>query len=416
MTTLLISPDYLSHYAPLSVVGRALSAAGDRVVVATGAALRGRVIEDGFGWRELRLGPSSNPGLIADPAIDAFVAATERGPAATIAHQARERLRDLLWQPERVAADIERLLDRLDPERVVVDHVSFGSTLALHASGRPFTTLVPGHPTQLPVGPERYGLPPRWPRGMHPDPAELAELEALLDRVAEAFTERWNRALAGIDPQLVAVTDAHRVHGHRVCYNAVAELQDPARAPLLPADHRFLGPLVRPSTPSSTGARWDDGPADRPRVLVALGTFLGHRGDVLARLAEGLHRLGVRAAIATGPTPPGRLGPVPDDWIVAPTLPQVELLAGADVAVHHGGNNSVQEALAAGCRQIVLPFSTDQFANAADLACRAGATVLPPNEASAADLATAVDAALGSSRPAPVPVPSPAQLVGALGP
>ena len=28
-------------------------------------------------------------------------------------------------------------------------------TLAMHATGRPFMTLVPGHPSQLPVGAER---------------------------------------------------------------------------------------------------------------------------------------------------------------------------------------------------------------------------------------------------------------------
>ena len=64
---------------------------------------------------------------------------------------------------------------------------------------------------------------------------------------------------------------------------------------------------------------------------------------------------------------PCDLGPIPDDWIVAPTLPQVAMLRGADLAIHHGGNNSVQESLAAGVRQLVLPMSTDQFANAADL-------------------------------------------------
>ena len=85
------------------------------------------------------------------------------GPFPTIRHQALARERDLLWNPERVAGEICELCAELDPDDVLVDHVSFGSTLAMYATARPFVTLVPGHPSQLPVGAERYGIPPRWP-------------------------------------------------------------------------------------------------------------------------------------------------------------------------------------------------------------------------------------------------------------
>src|SRR5690606_34226263 len=84
---------------------------------------------------------------------------------------------------------------------------------------------------------------------------------------------------------------------------------------------------------------------ERRLVYVALGTFLSQRGDVLARLAEALRSLDVRVALATGATPVDQVGPVPDHWWVAERLPQVALLAHASVAVNHGGNNSVQEAL-----------------------------------------------------------------------
>ena len=58
-------------------------------------------------------------------------------------------------------------------------------------------------------------------------------------------------------------------------------------------------------------------------VYVSLGTFLSARGGVRATVAAGLRQLGVRAAIATGLTPPSRLGAVPEDWIVATRLPQM---------------------------------------------------------------------------------------------
>ena len=105
MTALLVSPDYVSHYLPLSAVGSALRDAGREVVVATGGGLRDRVLGDGFGHVELRLGAGSNAKAetdAGDQGTPDFLAATYGGMVATLEHQARRRLHDLLWDPEHV--------------------------------------------------------------------------------------------------------------------------------------------------------------------------------------------------------------------------------------------------------------------------------------------------------------------------
>jgi zeaxanthin glucosyltransferase len=406
MSLLVISPEFASHYGPLAVVAGEARAEGERVIVATGPDLRHRVEADGFEWRPLSLGAASNSGVAApSPEIQQFIAATRAGPVATIRLQASHRERDLLWNPERVADDIDALCAELDPTDVMVDHVSFGSTLAMYATGRPFITLVPGHPSQLPVGNERYGIPARWPQCLEPASGGLHDLERLVDRVTDAFTERFNDALAAVAPRRRPVDDAFRVHGRRVLFNSVASLHPQERNALIPADHRFVGPLVRTEDLPRSFASWCERSGDRPFVYVALGTFLSHRADLLTRIADALRHVGARAAIAVGATPAGDLGPIPDDWIVAPTLPQVAMLRGADVAIHHGGNNSVQESLAAGVRQLVVPMSTDQFANAADLERTGAAMVLSPNEATSADLATAISALLATERPSATVAP-----------
>ena len=421
MTLLVISPDFASHYRPLAVIGRAAARAGTRVVVATGEGLRPAVEADRFEWRHLRLGASGNTGIVErSPAIDRFLAATRVGPVATLRLQAEDRFDDLLWQPERVARAVADLVADVEPDRIVVDHVSFGATLAAYAIGRPFVTVVPGHPTQLPVAEERYGVPPRWPQAMIPDPAELRGLERLADEVTDRFTEQWNEALATVAPHLEPVDDAFRVHGETVLYNGVPAIQHPGRAPWLPAQHRFVGPLTRDEhlgadpARSANLRRWADG-ADGRRVYVSLGTFLSHRGDVLAELAAGLGRVGARAAIALGATPASVLGDVPEEWIVAATLPQVALLSHADLAIHHGGNNSVQESMAAGVRQMILPFSTDQFAGAADLERSCAAVVVPPNTTRSDEIASAVDRLLSSPAPEAVQKPTDDELLDALG-
>lgn len=415
MTVLVLSPDFASHYAPLAVLAGAARRGGQRVVVATGEALRGSVEADGFEWRLLRLGASSNHGIVGrDPAIERFITATADGPVATLRLQALEREQDLLWEPEQVAGDVARLCDQIEPEWLMVDHVSFGSTLAAHATGRPFITVVPGHPSQLPVGDERYGIPARWPHQIQPETGDIAALQVIADRVTRAFTARWNDALAAVAPHRPSVGDAFRVHGERVLYNSAATFHDPMRATMLPSDHRYVGPLVRGEQLPPDLSSWEH-PADGPaQVYVALGTFLSHRSDVLARLADALAHLGVRVAMAVGSTPVDAVGSLPRNWIVAPQLPQVAMLRSADLSIHHGGNNSVQESLVAGVRQLILPFSTDQFSNAADLERAGVAVVRSPNDTSPAELALAIEVALASPRRAPTPTLTDEQLNEAL--
>ena len=415
MTLLVISPDYASHYGPLAVLARAAQQDGRRVVVATGHSLRPRVEAEGFEWRELNLAATSNSGVVAkDPSIERFLAATRSGALDTIRYQAMQRQIDLLWKPEQVVRSIASLHRDLDPDEVLVDHVSFGSTLAMYALGESFITLVPGHPSQLPVGHERYGIPAEWPVCLRPDPEHLSDVERLADTVTAAFTDRWNTSLESVAPERPPVEDAFRVHGRRVLYNSVSSYHSAVRSAALTSDHRFVGPLVREEALPENLASWCNKNDNRPQVYVALGTFLSHRVDVLTRIAEALRKVGARAAVAIGSMPIHQLGPVPEDWIVARELPQVAMLRHAGLAIHHGGNNSVQECLGVGVRQLVLPFSTDQFANAADLERVGVASVLAPNEMSTAQLTEAIVARLDAPLPNVQPRMTKACIIDAL--
>ena len=389
MTLLIISPDYASHLFPLATLGTPWLAAGERVVVASGPATAEIVSAFGFERVNLSLGRGSNPGVIRaedqpsgeDDALRGFFEATRRGMLATLRFQAEARNADLLWNPVDVARQVQRLVARVRPDHVVVDHLAFSARLALTSAGIRHADVVLGHPTALTVGDEVYGYPSRWPAAFSPDPAELAVLARVCGAVRDTFTTQWNDARRTLDPGAAASEDAFAESGDLLLLNYPAELHDPDRTRHLP-EHAFLGSAVRAEALDDDVERWLARPG-APVVYVSFGSFLSVRADVLGRVAAALRGLDVRVAIATGSTGRHELGPLPDEWLVREFLPQVRLLDAAALAVSHGGNNSVTEAMSAGVPLVLLPFSTDQFAGAEALESAGFGEALDPNTASA---------------------------------
>ena len=404
MTLLVISPDYASHLLPLITLATAWRDAGERVVVATGPATAPIVRAAGFEWSDLPLGRGSNPGVIRaedqpageDEALRGFFAATRRGLVQTLLYQARARRADLLYDPVGRAYAVRETVAAVRPEHVIVDHLAFSARLALSADQVPHADVVLGHPSALPVGGEVYGYPTDWPSAFTPDTSELAELHKVCRDVRDAFTAEWNVALRSLSRTAPLSSDALAEHGDRLLLNYPEALHDPARTTLLPP-HVFLGSAVRTESVPADVQAWLDAD-DRPMVYVSFGSFLSARGDVLATVLTALRSLDVRVAVATGSA---RALPEPGEgWLVRDFLPQPALLARAALAVTHGGNNSVTEALTFGVPMLVLPFSTDQFAGAAAIERNGMGSALDPNAATAADVIDAVRDILAGSQPA----------------
>lgn len=387
MTLLVISPDYASHLYPLATLATAWQQAGERVVVATGPATDPIVRQFGFEREHLQLGRGSNPGVIRasdqprgeDDALRGFFAATRRGAVETLAFQAAARGDDLLWDPLTVAREVQQVVERVRPDQVIVDHLAFSARLALSSAGVHHADVVLGHPSALTVGDEVYGYPPAWPSALDPDPAALADLRQQCELVRSQFTDQWNRALDALDPGAAASEDAFAETGDVLLLNYPGELHWPERTSLL-GRHAFLGSAVRAEESDAEVDAWLTS-SDTPIVYVSLGSFLSVRSDVLARIAEALCGLDVRVALAHGSTPREGLGAIPPSWLVREVLPQVTLLAHSALAVSHGGNNSVTEALTSGVPLLLLPLSTDQFAGAAAIEDAEFGEVLDPNAA-----------------------------------
>ncbi len=398
MTVLIISPDYASHLYPLAAMGTKWLEAGERVVVASGPATASIVDSFGFEHVNLQLSRGSNPGVIRaedqpageDDALLGFFSATREGMIPTLAFQAAARMNDLMWEPVATARAVQAIVDELNPDTIVVDHLAFSARLALVAAGREHIDVVLGHPTALPMpaADEVYGLPPAWPTAFAPTDKQIDDLRELCEEVSTSFTAEWNRALAELAPTLQPSKNAFAEHGNLLVFNYPAELMPSDRLELLPP-HTFIGSSVRGEPREARVDNWLES-SDEPFVYVSFGSFLSVRDDVLGKVATALRDANVRAAIAYGSADLATLGEIPAHWLVGEFLPQVTLLESAAVAVSHGGNNSVTEALSHGVPLVVLPFSTDQFAGAEALERVGFGAALAPNEASIDEIRHAV--------------------------
>lgn len=391
---LFVSPDYASHYFPLSAVGQALLGRGHQVTFATGSGLGPRATSDGFDYQRLELGPGNNTGLMRPELqsveerrqIEDFFRASRRGMIPTLLHQARNRQRDLLWRPLEVAQDVDRLLGNLAPDAIVVDQLAFGATAALRGLGRDFVSFHPGHPSAISVG-WPYGYPPRMPSRVRVSLGELEELKQVCRGVVARFTAEYNAVVAELDPSAPPVRDAFAaVSERRTLVNYPGELAYGYR---LPIRSRFVGSAVRRQSRGRLARRLGIRTA-RPRVFVSLGSFFSARSDLLGKYVAALRNEPVEVVLARGVTPLEVLEPIPDHWTVGEFLPQPSLIRESDLVITHGGNNTVTESLTAGAPLLVGPLSTDQFAGAADIERAGVGRVFDPNFDTASTIAELV--------------------------
>ena len=154
-----------------------------------------------------------------------------------------------------------------------------------------------------------------------------------------------------------------------------------------PPTARFFAHHSTP-TPHDDLPPWLDHLAERPTVLVSMGTVF-HR-------TPGLRDEPVNLLIALGfDQDPARLGPLPPHVRVQPALPQVALLPRCALLVSHGGFNSVKEALAEGVPLVIVPIAGDQPYCATRCQALGVGRVIGPADRTAAAIRAAVRTVLG---------------------
>lgn len=152
----------------------------------------------------------------------------------------------------------------------------------------------------------------------------------------------------------------------------------------------FVGPCILPRQDSSHF------PFERielkPTLYISLGTAFNDKSDFYNMCFKAfadtewqvVQSIGNRSKIE-------QLDPVPNNFIIAPYVPQLDVLKRADIFVTHGGMNSVMEGLSNGVPLVVVPQSGEQMLSAQRVEQLGMGIALHPRDVTISTLRKAVD-------------------------
>ncbi|NOY52021.1 MAG: hypothetical protein GXP58_00155, partial [Deltaproteobacteria bacterium] len=128
----------------------------------------------------------------------------------------------------------------------------------------------------------------------------------------------------------------------------------------------FVGPSWkgRNETVAQKDFPWDwvlEGP---PIVYVSLGNFFNRRPDFFSRMIKALGGYYLRVVISTPLAGSRRFRHLPSNIRFFHKVPQLSLLPKVSLFLFHGGNNSMNEAMAAGAPMLITPIGGEQIYNA----------------------------------------------------
>ena len=144
-----------------------------------------------------------------------------------------------------------------------------------------------------------------------------------------------------------------RFSEHLVLSYTVPELAGPVQVPCSPA---FVGPALgeRPPGAFFPWKRLDPG---RQLVVVSLGTHNQEAGGRFYRVLVDAAGPDLQLVLVASPE---TVGPVPEHFLVRPSVPQLALLSRCSAMVTHGGVNTVNECLVEGVPMVLAPIRDDQ--------------------------------------------------------
>jgi zeaxanthin glucosyltransferase len=174
-----------------------------------------------------------------------------------------------------------------------------------------------------------------------------------------------------------------------------AEFEFPRRN--LPACFHFTGPFARRSDRPPTPFPWDR-LNRKPLIYASFGTTQNRNWHLYDAVAKVTASLDAQVVLSLGGAETVELPKeLPENLLVAPFVPQLELLEHADLFITHAGMNSTLESLAAGVPMVAVPIAHDQHGVAARIEWTGTGVRIPASECEPARLRHAIGIVLGEA-------------------
>ena len=380
----IIAPPLAGHINALGALAEALVRRGHRVTL-LGPVDAKRWVRGAMAFRAIGLGEYPPGALSHDE---------KRMGALNGLLGVPSMIRDLARLTDMVCREAPVALRRIGADAVIVDQMEPGGALAAEACGLPYASVATG------LHINRSGTVPPPFVGWRYDPTPYGEWKV---RGAYRVSDRMMRPIG-------------RVLEHHCRRSGLPVRRDGAEflSPLaditqavpsidyprddLPQTFHYVGPLRAKRGPSPyVMPSLDRLPKKRPLAFCSFGTLQGSRLSLFRAVAKACARLGVNLVLVHC----GRLSEVQarslesiGNTVVRDFVPQDDVLRRADIAIVHGGFNTVLDALAERTPMVVLPLAMEQPAIAARLERAGLARTVSPFTATSRRIAKAIGSVL----------------------
>jgi MGT family glycosyltransferase len=167
-------------------------------------------------------------------------------------------------------------------------------------------------------------------------------------------------------------------------------------ADMLDERYTFVGPSIAPRSDASGFPL--DRLADNPTLYISLGTVFNANPEFFDACFDAFADSDWQVVLSVGTrTDPSTLVRIPDNFLVRPHVPQLEVLEHTGVFVTHGGMNSVMEAIYYGVPMVVVPQQPEQAMTAGRVAELGLGVALEPGQVTAGALRDAVTTISGDA-------------------
>jgi MGT family glycosyltransferase len=251
------------------------------------------------------------------------------------------------------------ILERLKPDIVCVDNVILFP--AIKRTGRPWIRIISCSENEIP-DPD---IPPHLSGCSDGDHACHAAFEKAFQAAIAPTHARFSKFLKEVGEEPYPQGEFFEASPWMNLLLYPEPLQFKRRTPLDPARFQYLEGCVRDEGTYAVPAfAANEG---RPLIYVSFGSLGAADIELYRRMIDVFGRLPYRFLMNVG-AHKDKYGSPPGNVILEPWFPQPAVVPQVDLFIHHGGNNSFNEALYFGKPAIIMAFCWDGLDNATRIA------------------------------------------------